>query len=154
MGGHSYGHCCRLMLALVLFLAFAPDASAETVAQTMRKWGLIGPWALDCSMPPDRGKGALLIYEVKPGGRVVHRRNFGDVKDENEVLSAAVSDNGILHLRVQFTALKEAREYGMIKQPDGTIRAMYNRNAKDEYTIKDGKFTANGNPSPSQHKCK
>jgi hypothetical protein len=31
---------------------------------------------------------------------------------------------------------------------------MYNRNEKDEYTIKDGKITANGNPTPSQHKCK
>ncbi len=148
------GHCRRLTLALVFFLALAPDASAETVAQTARKWGLIGPWALDCSIRPDRGKGALLTYEVKPGGRVVHRRNFGDVKDENEVLSAVVSDQGILHLRVSFTGLKETREYGMMKQPDGTLRAMYNRNAKDEYTIKDGKFTANGNPSPSQHKCK
>jgi hypothetical protein len=39
-------------------------------------------------------------------------------------------------------------------QPDGTMRAMYNRNQKDEYTIKDGKFTANGNPTPAQHKCK
>ena len=55
---------------------------------------------------------------------------------------------------MQFKALKETREYGMIKQPDGTVRAMYNRNAKDEYTIKDGKFTANGNQSPSQHRCK
>jgi len=115
------GHCRRLALALVFFLALAPDASAETVAQTVRKWGLLGPWALDCSIPPDRGKGALLVYEVKPGGRVLHRRNFGDVKDENEVLSAVVSDNGILHLRVQFSSLKETREYGMIKQPDGTV---------------------------------
>jgi hypothetical protein len=38
-------------------------------------------------------------------------------------------------------------------QPDGTIRAMYNRNQKGEYTIRDGKFTANGNPTPPQHKC-
>ena len=148
------GHPLRLALALVFFLTFAFDASAETVAQTARKWGLIGPWALDCSIPPDRGKGAVLAYEAAAGGRVMHRRNFGDVKDENEVLSVVVSDNGILHLRVAFPGLKETREYGMMKQPDGTIRAMYNRNAKDEYTIKDGKFTANGNPSPAQHKCK
>jgi hypothetical protein len=69
-----------LALALVFSLALARDASAETVAQTASKWGLIGTWALDCSLPPDRGKGALLAYEVAPGGRVVHRRNFGDVR--------------------------------------------------------------------------
>ena len=148
------GHCCRLALALVFSLTFVFDASAETVAQTARKWGLIGPWAVDCSIPPDRGKGAVLAYEIAKGGRVVHRRNFGEVKDENEVLSAVVSDNGMLHLRVSFPGLKETREYGMMKQPDGTMRAMYNRNVKDEYTIKDGKLTANGNPSLPQHKCK
>ena len=147
-------HGCRLALALVCFLMLAFDASAETVAQAARKWGLIGAWALDCSIPPDRGKGALLAYEVAPGGRVVHRRDFGDVKDENQVLSATVSDNGMLNLRVSFPRLKETREYGMVKQPDGTIRAMYNRNAKEEYSIKDGKFTANGNSSPAQYRCK
>jgi hypothetical protein len=39
-------------------------------------------------------------------------------------------------------------------QPDGTLRAMYNRNQKEEYSIRDGKFTENGNPTPAQHKCK
>ena len=39
-------------------------------------------------------------------------------------------------------------------QPDGTMRAMHNRNQKDEYSIKDGKFTANGEPTPPQHKCR
>jgi hypothetical protein len=49
--------------------------------------------------------------------------------------------------------MKQTREYGLMKQPDGTMRAMYNRDQKGEYTIRDGKFTANGNPTPSQHKC-
>lgn len=147
-------HICRLALVLLFCLTLALDASAKTAAQAAREWGLIGSWALDCSQPPNRGKGAVLAYEVQPGGRLMHRRNFGDVKDDNEVLGAVVSDNGLLHLRVSFPGLKETREYGMMKQPDGTIRAMYNRNAKDEYTIKEGKFTANGNPSPPQYKCK
>jgi hypothetical protein len=153
-GANLSGQFGRLALALAFSLVLALDASAETVAQTASKWGLIGSWALDCSLPPDRGKGALLAYEVAPGGRVMHRRNFGDVKDENQVLSAKVSGNGMLNLRVSFPGLKETREYGMMKQPDGTMRAMYNRNAKEEYSIKDGNFTSNGNPSPAQHKCK
>jgi hypothetical protein len=146
-------HFCRSALAIVFSLLLSLGAAAETVAETARKWGLIGPWAQDCSVPADRDKGTVLAYEVEPGGRVVHRRDFGDVKDENEVLSAEVSSNGILRLRVSFSKLKETREFGMIKLPDGTIRAMYNRNSKGEYTIRDGKFTANGNPTPPQHRC-
>lgn len=128
-------------------------ASAETVAQTARKWGLIGPWSVDCSLKPDRNRSTVLAYEIAPGDRVVHRRIFGDTRDESEVVTAEVSSDGLLNLRVFFPSLKQTREYGLMMQPDGTIRAMYNRNQKGEYTIKDGKFTANGNPTPSQHKC-
>jgi hypothetical protein len=96
----------RLALAILFCLTLPLDASAETVAQTARKWGLIGPWSLDCSLPPDRGKGTVLAYEIAPNGNVVHRRNFGDTTDESQVLSAEVSDNGMLNLRVLFPSLK------------------------------------------------
>jgi hypothetical protein len=144
----------RLALAILFSLTLAPEVSAETVAQTARKWGLIGPWSLDCSLRPDRGKGAVLAYEIASNGSVVHRRNFGDTTDEGQVLSAELSDNGMLNLRVLFPSLKQTREYGLMMQPDGTLRAIYNRNQKEEYTIRDGKFTENGNPTPAQHKCK
>jgi hypothetical protein len=144
----------RLALAILFSLTLTLGAPAETVAQTARQWGLIGPWSLDCSLAPDRSKGTVLAYEIASDDRVVHRRNFGDSKDESEVVTAEVSGDGMLNLRVFFPSLKQTREYGLIMQPDGTIRTMYNRNQKDEYTIKDGKFTANGNPTPSQHRCK
>ena len=146
-------HFGRLTLAIVFSLALASELSAETVAQTARKWGLIGSWSLDCSLRPDRDKGTVLAYVTVSGGRVVHRRNFGDTIDESEVISAEISRDGMLNLRVFFPNLKQTREYGLARQPDGTIRAMYNRNQKGEYSIRDGKFTANGNPTPPQHKC-
>jgi hypothetical protein len=148
------GHFGRLALAVLFSLTLTLEAPAETVAETARKWGLIGPWSLDCSLAPDRNRGTVLAYEIASGDRVVHRRNFGDTTDESEVVTAEVSGDGTLNLRVFFPALKQTREYGFIMQPDGTMRAMYNRNQKNEYTIKDGKFTANGNPTPSQHKCR
>ena len=95
----------------------------------------------------------MLAYVIASGGRVLHRRNFGDGTDESEVVTAEVSEDGMLNLRVFFPNLKQTREYGLVMQPDGTIRAMYNRNQKGEYTIRDGKFTANGSPTPPQHKC-
>ena len=143
----------RWALAIPFLLTLTLNASAETVAETARAWGLIGPWSLDCSVAPDRGEGAVLAYEIASGDRVVHRRNFGDTSDESEVIAAEVSKSGMLNLRVFFPKLKQTREYGFAMQPDGSMRAMYNRNQKGKYTIRDGKFTANGNPTPSQHKC-
>ena len=96
----------------------------------------------------------MLAYEIAPGDRVVYRRDFGDTKDEAEVVAAEISGDGMLNLRVFFPSIKETREYGLMMQRDGTLRAMYNRNQKDEYSIMDGKFTANGTPIPAQHRCR
>ena len=146
-------HFGRLALAVLFSLTLTLEVSAETVAQTARKWGLIGAWSLDCSLPPDRNKGTVLAYVIASDGRVLHRRNFGESTDQSEVIAAEVSKGGMLNLRVFFSSLNQTREYGLVMQSDGTIRAMYNRNQKGEYTIRDGKFTANGNPTPPQHKC-
>jgi hypothetical protein len=143
-----------LALAILISLMLMLNASAQTVAETARAWGLIGSWSLDCSVAPGRNQGAVLAYEIAPGDRVVHRRNFGDTIDESEVTTAEISGDGILNLRVFFPRLKQTREYGLAMQPDGTMRAIYNRNHKHEYTIRDGKFTANDSPTPSQHKCR
>jgi hypothetical protein len=147
------GHPGRLTLAVLFSLTLTLEAPAETVAETARKWGLIGSWSLDCSLAPDRNRGTVLTYQVASGDRVVHRRNFGDTRDESEVVTAAASGDGMLNLSVFFPALKQTREYGFIMQPDGTLRTMYNRNQKQGYTIRDGKFTANGKPTPAQQKC-
>ena len=123
------------------------------MVQTVQKWGLIGAWSLDCSLRPDRNKGAVLDYAIVGDSRVVFRRDFGDQSDESEVVTAEISKDGILNLRVFFPSLRQTRESGLMMQPDGTVRAIYNRNQKQEYTIKDGKFTADGSPTTPQHKC-
>src|SRR5258708_36957976 len=83
-------HLGRLTLAILFSLTLTLEVSAETVAQTARKWGLIGPWSLDCSLPPDRNKGTVFTYVTASGGRVMHRRNFGDGTVESEVIAADV----------------------------------------------------------------
>ena len=146
-------HFSRLMLAICFSLTLVLNVSAESLAQTARKWGLIGRWSQDCLLPADPDQGTVLAYEIAKGDRVVLRRNFGNVRDENEVVGATVSGDGMLNLRVFFPSLKQTREYGLMMQPDGTMRAIYNRSRKGEYTIKDGQITANGSPTPSQHRC-
>jgi hypothetical protein len=144
---------CRAIAAAFVLCLFATSARAETVAETVSNWGLIGAWSLDCAAPKDHGKGALLIYEATAEGGVVHIRDFGDAKEENKVLSANVSKDGMLNLRISFPAMKQTNELGLIKLKDGALRAMYNRNDKNHYVIRGGKFTFDGRPTPVQHKC-
>jgi hypothetical protein len=146
------GFLSRLLPATMFLLMLGAPTSAETIAETAKQWGLIGPWSLDCALPPDHAKGTVLSYELD-GDHLVHRRDFGDSHDEAEVLSATISGDGILNLRVYFPSVKQTREYGLMHLPDGDIRAVYNRNEKSQYSIKDGNFTANGKPTPAQHRC-
>src|SRR5260370_11976952 len=106
------GQFGRLALAVLFSLTLTLEAPAETVTETARKWGLIGPWSLHCSLAPDRNQGTVLTYEIASGERVVHRRNFGDTTAESEVLPAEGSDDGMLNLRGFFPALRHTREYG------------------------------------------
>lgn len=143
----------RRLLPTTIALMLVSPASAETIADTAKQWDLIGPWSLDCSLPPDHARGAVLSYDIANGNRLMYRRDFGDAQDEAEVLSATVSGDGTLNLRVYFPSLKQTREYGMKRLDDGSMRSVYNRNEQNRYSIRDGKFTANGKPTPAQHKC-
>lgn len=137
----------------MLWIAFTSVARAETLAATVEQWGLLGSWAVDCTARPDRNKGALLTYEIRKDGRVMYRRNFGEAKDENEVVSATVNAEGLLNVMVYFPSLQQTREFGLQLSKQGSLRAIYNRSERGDYTIKDGRYVATGAPTPAQQRC-
>ncbi len=139
--------------AALIWLALTSVVRAEPLASTIVKWGLLGSWAVDCSVQPDRDKGAVLSYEIKQDGRVMYERNFGDARDENEVVAASADETGLLNVMVFFPSLHQTREFGLLLQKDGSLRAIYNRGQRGDYTIRDGKFVKSGEPTPAQHRC-
>lgn len=143
----------RWIAAGTLWAAIAPAAGAETLVATVEQWGLLGSWAVDCAARPGRDKGALLTYEIRKDGRVMYRRDFGEARDENEVVSATVNAEGLLNVMVYFPSLRQAREFGLLLSKDGSLRAIYNRSERGEYTIRDGKYIATGAPTPAQQRC-
>ncbi|MBR0970527.1 MULTISPECIES: hypothetical protein [Bradyrhizobium] len=143
----------RLIAAAVLWVAFTAAAGAGSLAATVEQWGLLGSWAVDCAARPDRDKGALLTYEIRKDGRVMYRRDFGEARDENEVVSATVNAEGLLNLMVYFPSLQQTREFGLLVSKQGRLRAIYNRSERGQYTIRDGKYVATGAPTPAQQRC-
>lgn len=141
------------MTAVALWIALTSLARAETLAATVEQWGLLGSWAIDCAARPDRDKGARLTYEIRKDGRVMYRRNFGDATDENEVVSATVNTEGLLNVMVYFPSLQQTREFGLLLSEQGSLRAIYNRSERGEYTIRDGKYVKTGGPTPLQQRC-
>jgi hypothetical protein len=141
------------LLPTVLLVIVPGAASAATVAETASRWGLIGRWSVECGIPPDHDRGAVLSYRIAGRNKVVLHRDFGDTEDEAEVIAADISDDNLLNLRIYFPLLKQTRELGLARLPDGGIRALYNRTRKGVYSIRDGKLTASGQLTPPQFRC-
>jgi len=151
-GGAMHARIRLIALVFLAFLAIPEVSLAQTNAETASRWGLLGTWRLDCNTPASRSDGALQ-YVVREG-KLFHDRNFGTARDSNQVTSATRKADGSLDLVVKFDSLSQTRQFSFIKGSDGRIRATSNRNVDtNEYTIKDGKFTANGNAPPWQTRC-
>jgi hypothetical protein len=140
------------VLSLLGVLATTGLAYAQTTAETARGWGLLGTWRLDCSRPMDRSNPDLK-YVVRDG-RLYHDREFGDANDSSAVVTAVVKADKSLEIVVKFDSLKQTRQFSFMKGPDGRIRAVANRNVDtNEYSVRDGNFTSNNNPTPWQTRC-
>jgi hypothetical protein len=84
----------------------------------------------------------------------VHRRDFGDRRDFNDILEATIGRGGSLELLVQFPMLGQSRRFILVMDIDGRMRAISNATAEGgDQTIKDGKFTFNGSDTPWQTRC-
>lgn len=141
-----------LGLVFLAVLATSEASLAQTAAETASRWGLLGIWRLDCSQPVSRSDGALQ-YVVR-GGKLFHDREFGDARDSSSVMSATAKADGSIEVTVKFVSFSQTRQYSFVKGRDGRIRAVSNRNVDtDEYSIRNGTFTGNGNSTPWQTRC-
>jgi hypothetical protein len=139
--------------AVLIALIADGSAKADSTTDAVKRWGLIGTWAVDCGKPAARGN-TYLSYAIEPDGIAVHSRDFGDGKDSQEILAAEVTADGQLTLRIRFPQLGETREFSLLKGTDGRYRTMSNHDTKGGYSIRDGKFTFNGNRTPWLTRCK
>lgn len=152
----------RIVVALLILCAAPVFAQSPqsikrpgTVAETLERWGLIGTWSVDCSRPA--GANHIDIrYVVWMGGKVMTERDFADPKrnDSNEVTGATVNADGSLTLVVDFKSLGgQIRTFALTRDRPNRIRAVWNHGPDGVYSVKDGRFAANGNETPWQYKC-
>lgn len=138
------------VVVALLASSFPLAASAGSPVEVARKWGLLGSWAVDCSAAPVKGRGAIISYETTAGGNLIYRRDH-DPSDVNEVASARLEADGTLVLSIVLP--KSRRENGIARTAEGGIRSTFNRGEDGVYTIRDGRFVANGKPTPVLAKC-
>jgi hypothetical protein len=160
MGRASFQISPRVLLLAACAAAFATGtpsvASAETVRDVLRDFGLLGTWATDCDKP----SGADNFYTVYAGrtdGNV--RRTYYNtpdrVKPYNEyTVTRAIKlpadmisykQEGVVdHDVIDVVLLKDGNKYKIWSSVKADNTAL----------VKDGKFPGSGDDSPWQAKCK
>jgi hypothetical protein len=146
----------RLLLLLGFLVAQSTSPIfARSAATGAKVWGLLGTWALDCSAGPSQANG-YLTYEPVSGNQLIHKRDYGAIKDEHPVIEAKLLDDGALELVFDFSALSPPQRRRVVVERvsiDG-IRARENQVVgTSDFSIRDGKFVHNGKPVPVQTRC-
>lgn len=148
-------------LAIGLAPAFAQapqqtDRKGAPVADTLRQWGMLGTWSVDCSRQPS-GNHIHIRYVEWMGGKVMTERDYGDASrnDSNEVINATINADGSLTLVVDFQSLGgQIRTFALMRDRPDRLRALWNHGPDGVYSVKDGRFTGSGAETPWQYKCK
>ena len=151
--------CLGSWLATAEASAQAPNPGfggvGPTVADALAQWGLLGTWAVDCSSPPGRTN-THTTYTARPNRTAYYTRQWGDGGDTspNEIDTASVRDGGVLAITETMPSFMQTRELWLLKGPDGRARALMNRQIGGDYTVRDGKFVANGRDTPWSTRCR
>lgn len=140
-----------VLVASALLLLLAPAIAVQDVGGIAAEWGLLGTWAVDCARPPSLDSAHLSF--VRAGNKLVHRRNFGERRDEFPVTAARNRRDGSLEIELKLASLGERRIVVFAKAGEGKKRAMLNRAIGGDYSIRDGKFVGSGAPTPVQTRC-
>ncbi len=141
----------RLFLALVICFGSHEAVSEETALVAATEWGLLGTWQVTCDEPVKRSN-QRNIFEVR-GGQLFMVRNIGGASDYNCILSANVEEDGSIALTIEFPDLKQTRENRLIKVGKRFMTLTSRSVGSDDYTIRDGKVVATGDPANWMTRC-
>ena len=144
------------VLTPAVLLSLMGPVSAKGPADAAAKWGFIGTWAPDCAKKPSRDN-TYLIYERKSEDRLIHKREFGDDSDQNDVLETKFTTEGNLEVVIYYKSLNppHKRRIVFVKMTDGQLRAIENQVVgSSDFSVKDGKLVSSGQPVVIQYKCR
>jgi hypothetical protein len=144
----------RLPFALALLMAaIAVPCLGQTTAQVAAGWGLTGAWRVDCSKPP--GDNNVELRYIVKNGQLYYDREFGKDRDSSMVESAEILPDNSIEVVINITSISQRRRVVYIKEGFSRIRATLNVNlANNEFTVIDGRFTSNNNPTPWILRCR
>jgi hypothetical protein len=149
-----------IFLVAASIAASGGAANAQSVANTIAEFGLVGTWASDCSKPASSSN-YLTVYATKPSGEV--SRTYydapGHVLNNYKIVSASrQAPDMLLYRQVWDNEGKPAIMAGdridvVLNMADNKIQIVSSQGSDGSYFVKDRKFPSDGSDSPWQFRC-
>jgi len=147
-------------LVVALAMATVGTANAQSAADTIAEFGLIGTWAADCTQPASSSN-YLTVYAIKPSGEVSRtyydkpghiynrykitgaKRQAPDLLSYEQVWDFDGSPANVAGNRVQV----------LLNMADNKYQIVSSQGSDGSFFVKDRKFPSSGNESPWQFQC-
>ena len=143
-----------------LTIATVETANAQSVANAIAEFGLIGTWATDCTQPTSTSN-YLTIYAIKPSGEV--SRTYYDQPDHiyniYKITSAKRQAPDLLWYEQVWdfdgspANIAGDRVRVLLKLADGKFQIVSSQGSDGSFFVKDRKFPGTADESPWQSRC-
>jgi hypothetical protein len=151
-----WGACLVAALAIIT----AETANAQSVANTIADFGLIGTWASDCSQPASSSN-FLTVYAIKPSGEVsrTYYDKPGHVYNNYKITSAkrqapdTLSYEQVWDFDGSPANIAGNRVQVLLNMADGKFQIVSSQGSDGSFFVKDRKFPDDGKESPWQSRC-
>ena len=147
-------------LAAALAMASVETANAQSVANTIAEFGLIGTWAADCAQPASTSN-FLTVYAIKPSGEVSrtyydqpdHVYNNYKITSAKRQASDMLSYEQVWDFKGSPANIAGDRVQVLLNMVDNKFQIVSSQGSDGSFFVKDRKFSGSGDESPWQSKC-
>ncbi len=130
--------------------ACASPARAGTPLEIAARWGLIGDWRVACGGPASPANPVRRF--LARDGRLVEETDLGDRTIAGTIDRASLREDGALTMEIDYAGGR--RERVAVRYGPGARRIVSDRDvATDQYAIRNGRMTANGELTPAESRC-
>jgi hypothetical protein len=147
-------------LAAALAFATVETADAQSVANMVAEFGLIGTWATDCTQPASTSN-YLTIYAIKPSGEVSrtyydapgHVLNIYKITSAKRQARDMLSYEQLWDFEGSPANIAANRMQVLLNMVDDKYQIVSSQGSDGSFFVKDRKFPNSGDESPWQFRC-
>jgi hypothetical protein len=156
-----WGACLVAVLALAsVEMASVETAKAQSVADTIAEFGLVGTWAADCAQPASTGN-FLTVYAIKSSGEVSrtyydqpdHIYNNYKITSAKRQASDMLSYEQVWDFKGSPANIAGDRVQVLLNMADNKFQIVSSKGSDGSFFVKDRKYPGSGDESPWQLKC-